>query len=259
MHAQPYHHRISASTPASSPACAARRRGARPGLYPAFDAAERAFAQLAREPAAPRVRTQLGVLPLAVIRPLLTDPATPPRVVDGIWRTLAGRARGQGGEWILAGVGCALPRLRRAAWHAVSSPYGAERDEVAAAVLAVFTDALLTLDPLPERGVLDELVRPAYNAAQRVSDQLRRAHRCHRPLPASFAPPPPTGHPDFVLADLVRDGVITTVEAELIGLHRLEGHSLRRIAAARGWYPMKAHRILREAEKRVISALLPAD
>lgn len=247
------------STRASSLARTARCRGPHPGLYPAFDSAEQAFAQLARDPSTPRLRTQLGALPLAVIRPLLTDPATPPAVVDGIWRTLTGRARGQGGEWILAAVGCALPRLRRAVWHAVSSPYGAERDEAAAVVLAVFTDTLLTLDPLPERSVLDELVRPAYNAAQRVSDQLRRAHRCHRPLPASFAPPPPTGHPDFVLADLVRDGVITTEEADLIGLHRIEGHSLRRIAAARGWYPMKAHRILREAEKRVISALLPAD
>lgn len=247
------------SAHASPPARAARRRVPRPGLYPAFDAAEQAFAHLAAGPAAPRVRTQLGVLPLAVIRPLLTDPATPPPVVDGIWRTLAGRARGRGGEWILAAVGCALPRLRRAAWHAVSNPCAAERDEAAAVVLAVFTDALLTLEPLPEQAVLDELVRPAYNAAQRVSDQLRRAHLRHRPLPASFAPPPPTGHPDFVLADLVRDGVITTEEADLIGLHRLEGHSLRRIAAARGWYPMKAHRILRDAEKRVISALLPTD
>jgi hypothetical protein len=242
-----------------SPKRAARRRGPRPGLYPAFDAAELAFTRLSADRQAPRVRTQLGMLPLAVVRPLLTDPSTPAQVVDGIWRTLAGRARGQGGEWILAAVGCALPRLRRAAWHAVSNPHHTERDETAAVVLAVFTDMLLTLDPLPERAVLDELVRPAYNAAQRATDQQRRAHRCHRPLPASFAPPPPPGHPDFVLADLVRDGVITREEAELIGLHRLEGHSLRRIAEVRGWYPMKAHRILRDAEKRVIAALLPTD
>ena len=52
---------------------------------------------------------------------------------------------------------------------------------------------------------------------------------------------------------------LTAEEADLIGRHRLEGHSLRRIAAERGWYPMKAHRILREAEKRVISALLPPE
>jgi hypothetical protein len=235
---------------------ATARRRARPSRYPVLDGVEQAFARLTADPSAPRVRTALGMLPLAVVRPLLTDPSTPPQVVDGIWRTLAGRARGQGGEWILAAVGCALPRLRAAAWHAARN-HEVERDEVAGAVLAAFTDALLTLDPIPQRDVLDELVRPAFAAAQHANDQVRRAYRAHTPLPASFAPPPPPGHPDFVLADLVHDGVITRDEAELIGLHRLEGHSLRRIAAARGWYPMKAHRILRDAEMRVIYALLP--
>src|SRR5690348_3665263 len=84
---------------------------ARPGRYPALDAAEAPYARLTRVAAAPRVHTQLGTLPLAVVRPLLTDPATPSAVVDGIWRTLIGRARGQGGEWILVAVGCAVPKL----------------------------------------------------------------------------------------------------------------------------------------------------
>ena len=244
------------SVPAPSPA--AHRRRARPGRYPVLDAAEQAFARLTADPSAPRVRTALGVLPLAVIRPLLTDPSTPASVVDGVWRTLAGRARGEGGTWILAAVGCALPKLRSAAWHATRNPQ-VDRAEVAGDVLAAFTDALLTLDPLPDTDVLGELVRPAHNAAQRAADQVRRAYRAHAPLPASFPPPPPPGHPDFVLAALVHDAVITAEEADLIGLHRLEGISLRRIAAGRGWYPMKAHRMLRDAEKRVISALLPAD
>jgi hypothetical protein len=226
--------------------------------FPGLDAAEHAYARLVRQPDAPRVRTGLGVLPLAAVRPLLTDPATPPAVVDGIWRTLAGRARGQGGEWILAAVGCALPRLRVAARHATRS-LEVDRDEVAGAVLAAFTDTLLTLDPLPQIDVLSELVRPAHNAAQRVADHVRRVRRTHTRLAASIAPPPPPGHPDFVLAGLVRDGVIDREQAELIGLHRIEGVSLRRIAAARDWYPMKAHRALREAEKRVIAALLPPE
>lgn len=226
--------------------------------FPGLDAAEQAYARLIRQPGAPVVRTRLGVLPLAVVRPLLTDPATPPGVVDQVWLTLAGRARGQGGEWILAAVGCALPRLRVAARHATRS-LEVDRDEVSGAVLAAFTDALLTLDPLPRVDVLGELVRPAHNAAQRVADHVRRVRRTHTRLAASIAPPPPPGHPDFVLAGLVHDGVIDRQEAELIGLHRIEGVSLRRIAQARGWYPMKVHRALREAEKRVITALLPPE
>jgi hypothetical protein len=233
--------------------CSARRRPERG--YPGLDTAEQAFARLASDPAAPRVRTALGVLPLEALRPVLTDPSTPPGVVDGVWRTLAGQARAEGGTWILAAVGCALPKLRAAARHATLNPE-VDRDEVASAVLAAFTDTLLTLDPLPRAGVLNELARPAHNAAQRVADHHRRVRRTHARLSASIAPPPPPGHPDFVLAGLVRDGVIDRDEAELIGLHRIEGVSLRRIAAARGWYPMKAQRALREAERRVINALL---
>lgn len=224
--------------------------------YPALDAAEHAYQRLIRDPDVPMLRTALGVLPLTVVRPLLLDPATPPAVVDQVWRALAARARAQGGEWILAAVGCAVPKLRAACWHATRNPE-VDRDEVAAAALAAFTDALLTLDPLPPVDVLGELARPAHNAAQRVADHVRRVRRTHTRLSASLPPPAPPGHPDFVLADLVRDGVITAEEAELIGLHRLEGVSLRRIAAARGWYPMRACRKIHAAEQKVIAALLP--
>ena len=39
------------------------------------------------------------------------------------------------------------------------------------------------------------------------------------------------------------------------GRHRLEGTSIRRLAAARGVYPMRLHRQLHAAEDRVIAAL----
>lgn len=239
--------------PAASPRLRHRVHARR---YPALDAAEHAYQRLTRDPDAPMLRTALGVLPLSVVRPLLLDPATPPPVVDQVWRALAGRARGEGGEWILAAVGCAVPRLRAACWHATRN-LEVDRDEVAAAALAAFTDTLLTLDPLPEVDVLAELARPARNAAQRVADHVRRVRRTHTRLSASIPPPPTPGHPDFVLADLVHDGVITTEEAELIGLHRLEGVSLRRIARDRGWYPMRACRKIHAAEQKVIAALLP--
>jgi hypothetical protein len=49
--------------------------------------------------------------------------------------------------------------------------------------------------------------------------------------------------------------VIDQAEAELIGRHRLEGVSLRRLAAERGTYPMRLCRLLKAAETRVIAAL----
>lgn len=241
----------------ASGACrrAARTRRRR-GAYPLLDAVAAAFDRLATDPRTLPVRTELGMVPLPVVRSILQDPATSLGQADAIWRTLIGRSRGagDGASWLLAAVGCALPRIRSGIWHATRDR-GVERDEAVQAALAAFTEAVLTLDPVPFTGVLDELVRPARNAAQTVADRVARDRLCHRNLSASFPPPTSGGHVDFVLADLVRDGVIDKVEADLIGRHRIEGTSIRRLAAQSGTYPMRISRILRDAEARVVEAL----
>jgi hypothetical protein len=235
-------------------ACQGARRRNRPRRYPVLDAVEHAFAQLAADPDTPRVRTVEGRLPLSVVRSILADPATPGPEADVIWRTLIGRARGDNARWLLAVVGCALPRIRSGIWHATRNR-AVDRDEAAQAALAAFTEAVMTLEPLPYVEVLDELVRHARNAAQRVADHVKRDRLTLRPLPSSMPPPAPAGHVDFVLADLVHEGVITRDEADLIGRHRIEGTSIRRIAAAQGTYPMRLCRVLKDAETRVITAL----
>ena len=235
-------------------ACPSVRRRHRPRRYPVFDAVEQSFARLVADPETPRVRTVLGMLPLSVVRSILADPETPAEVADGIWRTLVGRSRGDDAGWLLAAVGCALPRIRSGIWHATRNR-AVDTDEAAQAALAAFTEAVMTLEPVPVVGVLDELVRHARNAAQRVADHVKRDRLTQCPLPSSFPPPAPAGHVDFVLAALVHDGVITRDEADLIGRHRIEGTSLRRLAAARGTYPMRLCRELKAAETRVIAAL----
>ncbi|WP_211472634.1 hypothetical protein [Actinocrinis puniceicyclus] len=226
----------------------------RPGRFPVFDAAEAAFTSLATQPDPLRVRTPLGPMSAHLVRPVLTDPATAPETVDAIWRTLLGRARGEGGAWLLLAAGCALPKLRSIAWHACRTRC-ADRDEVAQELLAAFTHALLHAEPVQDVDVLDELLRPARAAAHRVADQARHLARTRVPLTGPAAPPKPAGHPDLVLIELARTGVITAQEAELIGRHRLDGVSLRRIAAETGSYPMRLSRALRAAEGRVIAAL----
>ena len=223
-----------------------------------LDAVEAAFQRLLADAQPLCVRTSLGVLPLAVIRPLLTDTSIPPVVVDGVWVTLVGRARSGEAVWLLAAVGCALPRLRTALWHATRNPY-VDRDEVAAEALAAFTAALVEDESVSRVGVLDELIRPAHNAAQRIADRVQRDRVRQVRLSVSLPPPGPGGHPDFVLAELVRRGVIDQGEAELIGRHRLEGVSLRRLAAERGTYPMRLCRMVKDAEARVAAALADPD
>ena len=236
---------------APCPAARTRRRAAR---YPVLDAVERAFVRLTNDPQSPHVRTVVGTLPLAVVRSVLTDPDTPVSVRDGIWRTLINHARGGESAWLLAVVGCALPRIRSGIWHATRDRR-VDKDEAAQAALAAFTEAALTLNPLPDSRVLDDLVRCARNAAQTVADRTERDRVLSHRQPGSFPPPAPSGHPDFVLARLVRAGVITVEEADLIGRHRIEGTSIRLLAAARGTYPMRLHRQLHAAEERVAAAL----
>jgi hypothetical protein len=247
--------RCTAPAPAPRGAPGPVRRPVRPGRFPALDDTEAAFARLAGDPGL-LVRTPLGPLPPAPLRSLLTDPATSPTVRDSVWRTLIGRARGDGGVWLLVGVGCALPKLRSIAWHTTRNPH-TDRGEVAQELLASFTHALLRLDPIPQQDVFGDLARAARGPAQHLADRARQVQRTHAPTPGPTAPPPPTGHPDLVLAELVRTGVIDRAEADLIGRHRLDGISLRRIAHEFGWYPMQATRRLRAAEHRVIAALAP--
>jgi hypothetical protein len=239
---------------ASTKPCGSARRRRRASRYPALDAVEQAFARLAADAETPRVRTVEGRLPLSVVRSILADPATPVVEADVMWRTLVGRARGDGGSWVLAAVGCALPRIRSSIWHATRDRY-VERDEAVQAALLAFTEAVLTLEPIPVAGVLDELVRHARNAAQTVADRVTRDRIAHRRLHASIPPQAPAGHVDFVLADLVRDGVITREEADLIGRHRFEGATIRRLAELNEVPRMRIQRRLEAAEARVVAAL----
>ena len=124
-------------------------------------------------------------------------------------------------------------------------------------------EALLTLTPELGRGlIVHQLLRRAQAAGQKVVDQRRAA--CKRqPTEAEreeHLPEPGTvgrgvSHPDLALARLVARGVITHDEADLIGRHRIEGVTLRRLGAERGWYPMQATRALRSAERKVARAL----
>jgi len=234
--------------------CRSARRRRRASRYPALDSVEQAFARLTADPETPRVRTVEGRLPLPMVRSILADPATPVPEADLIWRTLIGRARGDGGSWVLAAVGCALPRIRSGIWHATRDSQ-VERDEAVQAALAAFTESVLSLDPIPAFGVLDELVRPARNAAQTVADRVARERIAHQKPHASIPPYAPSGHVDFVLADLVRDGVITREEADLIGRHRFEGATIRRLAELNEVPRMRIQRRLDSAEARVIAAL----
>ena len=177
---------------------------------------------------------------------------------DPLWLALIERARAEGGVWVTVALGAALPTL---VWKcARPAASGVERAEVEAAAVAAFVEELL-VGQLPADGLLAHLSRAANRAAQRqVDGAVRcRTHTCAVELATESMCAGPgqaaAGHPDFALARLVREHVLTKSEAELIGRHRFEGVPLKQIAVERGWYPMQATRALRRAELRAAAAL----
>jgi hypothetical protein len=177
---------------------------------------------------------------------------------DQLWSALVDQARGEGGVWVTLALGAALPVL---VWKCARHSAGTvERAEMEAAAVAGFVEELL-IGQLSETGLLAHLSRAANRAAQRQVDSAVRCRvrTCSPEHSAESTCDGPghaaAGHPDFALAALVRERVLTMSEAELIGRHRLEGVALKQIAEERGWYPMQASRALRRAELRAASAL----
>jgi hypothetical protein len=202
------------------------------------------------------------IVPVAGLHAYLLAPERTGAEVDAVWQVLIDRAR-PSTDWQLVALGVVGPRLAQIAARTAGRVHVGLREEIGAAVLGGFVEALLTLSPDPARGlIVHQLLRQAQAAGQKVVD--RRKAACKRQptqgereehLPRSGALGRGVNHPDLALARLVADGVITRDEAELIGRHRIEGVTLRQLGAERGWYPMQTTRALRSAERKVAAAL----
>ncbi|MGH3734399.1 MAG: hypothetical protein ACRDT6_02050 [Micromonosporaceae bacterium] len=197
-------------------------------------------------------------LPLDELRDLLFSAETDIEVKDAAWRVLAGKARTEGGDWVLAAAGAALPALRRTC-DLVGHGYGADAVDLDAEVRAGFLLALL--DPSVElegEQVLWRLCGPGRAAAR----QLRYTDTRHVPFgdlqcPDTTGPPQSPEDEDeaAVLQRVVAAGVITTGEAELIGRTRLNGQSMAGVAAATGESPWALQRRRHRAETRLRAAV----
>ncbi|WP_034266639.1 hypothetical protein [Actinospica robiniae] len=207
------------------------------------------------------VGAQVSV-PVAELHRFLVSSERAGAELDAVWEVLIDRAR-RDVDWQLVALGVTAPRLAQIAARTAGRVYVELREEIATAVLGAFAEALLTLVPEPGRGlVVHQLLRRAQAAGQKVVDQRTAACKRrpaetereeHLPEPGSVGRG--VNHPDLALARLVARGVITADEADLIGRHRIEGVTLRRLGAERGWYPMQTTRALRAAECKVARAL----
>lgn len=185
---------------------------------------------------------------------------------DGVWSLAIRRARTGRAEWILACAGLALPALAGTA-RTLGAWYRGDRADLHAAILVGFLQALATVDP--GRKALSERLRwAAYRAGHAAVTESLQASIAIAPTESgdvvevfwsrfrSAIPRPPWGHPDIVLARAIADGVLTRVEADLIGRTRLEGDSLASWAKAHGVCYSTANNARWRAERRLVDYLL---
>ena len=230
----------------------------------ALDAADAAFRLLCAGPRplslhASRLAAGLPdrPVPLDELRELLLHPATSARARNAVWAGLVRRARSGDPAWVLGLTGMALPGLRRAV-ASLAAGYHGDPADLQAEVLAGFLAAMraLDLDDLEQVPLASRLYWAARRAGQKLAWAdagwaARRAGLDER----GDAPALPWGHPDFVLAAAVRKKILTPAQAGLIGLSRLEGVPLSKIAAETGISHSALCNRRKRAEKAIAAAI----
>ena len=167
------------------------------------------------------------------VRAILLHPATSYETRDLVWARVVTEARSGNPAWVIGAVGLGLPGLRRMAARLASRMPRHQVPDLEAEMLTGYLTALKGME-LGTGRIASRLCWAAYRAADRyrISDPARAG--VVTPMAGSMPPPRPWGHPDFVLARAVTDGILSDYEAELIARTRLEHLTLNSLAVAWG-------------------------
>ncbi|CNE13395.1 Uncharacterised protein [Mycobacterium tuberculosis] len=254
---------VTAAPPSDRSDRPTRRSGAEIGHV--LDVAETTFDLLTRGPAPLSVDgAALGhglparVIALDEVRAILLHPSTGQQARDAVWRELVLRARHQGSSWVMGCVGVALPGLKgivRNRLRVLEGRPGAGTSRVAGDLLSAFCEALHEID-LEQPRISQRLVGRSAKAVQ-------RAYRWHAQVipvdPSTLARVNPVdtseGHVDLLLESAVRQDVITSFEAEIITLTRLEGVNLGALGDRIGMSYAALVKRRSRAEKRLVAAM----
>jgi DNA-directed RNA polymerase specialized sigma24 family protein len=197
------------------------------------------------------------VIRLDELRSILCHPATGRACRDAAWRHLVHAARARGPAWVVGAAGVGMPALRRLAAE-LSEGYRGDAADIASAVLAGFLEGLTRID-VDRPGVITRLRWMAYRAG--IKARYTRDGVPVMPLPPleSQPPPAPWGHPDLILFDAVAKGVLSPLQAELIGRSRLENLTLKQAAAELGVGYEAARKARQRGEARLTAAMAAGD
>ncbi|MGP3916342.1 hypothetical protein [Nonomuraea sp. 10N515B] len=223
--------------------------------------AEHVFRLVASDPAGLTVdgRALCGELPrrpilLTELRDLLTSRAITNSTRDTVWRRLVLHARNDGPQWFVGAVGVAVPALRGIAGRLCRGFVAGDPVDIDTEVLTAFIEAVRTID-VDRPNVLPRMCDTAYRAGERARQNAEANVARKISDNASKAPAVPWGHLDLVLADAVAKGVVSELDAELIGLTRLEKLTLAEAAAGLGLTVEAAKKRRQRSEPILVEAV----
>ncbi|MEU8175599.1 hypothetical protein AB0C14_22190 [Microbispora hainanensis] len=229
-----------------------------------LDVAENAFRLLMQGPEPLSVdgtRFCVGLLrrtiPLDELRAILLHPSCGRKTRDEVWRHLIAQSRTQHGAWTVAAVALALPMLRRLV-RTLSETVTADREDLEAEVLACYLDALNRVN-LAWTHPLLRLFRLTRFAVLRAYAVKPPELLTDPDLTRDESLVYPAGHPDLLLAEAVRQQIITAEAAELIGLTRLESLPLSVYCRRRGLLYCAVLKRRQRAEARLAKALIDGE
>ncbi|WP_055483818.1 hypothetical protein [Sphaerimonospora mesophila] len=227
-----------------------------------LDIAEQAFQMLACPPSGLTIDgRKLGQelprrrLSLIEVRDLLITVTYSNTTRDAVWRTLLSRARQDGPQWLVGAVGVAVPALRGISGRICRGYVAGDPEDIDTEVLTAFIEAVRTVD-MDRPNVFPRLCTMAKRAGERARENAEAGASRHFPLQESAPPSPPWGHPDLVLIDAVAKGVISEVDAELIGMTRLEKRTLTDAANELGLSMEAAKKRRQRSEPILVEAIL---
>jgi hypothetical protein len=190
---------------------------------------------------------------LEYVRALVQDPGTEIGIRDAIWAELVHLAQQRAGEWQLAAICMMLPGLRSASRKIFHRTW-VEVKEIDSPVITGFIEALQSADPnRPHLGA--HLWWKAHNHAMQACALLVREMPVEDVELVAGTHGRQTDHGDY-LSRAVHEGVLTGVEADLIGRTRLEGERLGAVAQQMGLRYHACHQRRARAEIRLAGYLL---
>lgn len=195
-------------------------------------------------------------VPLTRLRREMADRRWPPEARNAVIAVMLRRAQQRDPAWLVGLAGMMLPGLTVAARPLVAAcPHRAA--DIEAEMLTGLVDAVFKTSP-DEPGIAARLMWQAKAQAERVvREETPATTRVALPACHSMEPPPPVGHPDLVLAEAVRRGVLSADNAVLISRTRLGGRPVEAEAADLGISPNAAYKRRDRAEEALVKWLRP--